>query len=99
MGTNLKIHYDNIGDILYLDTCQPYPEQESDELDLGIVARFHPQTAVIENLEILFFTKRLAQGKLFELPILAQFWAVPREDIVLGFQPPEMRQYTEFAVA
>ncbi len=24
---------------------------------------------------------------------------VPREDIVLGFQPPEMRQYTEFAVA
>ncbi len=24
---------------------------------------------------------------------------VPREDIVLGFQPPEMRQYTEFGVA
>ncbi len=24
---------------------------------------------------------------------------VPHEDIVLGFQPPEMRQYTEFAVA
>lgn len=24
---------------------------------------------------------------------------VPRDDIVLGFQPPEMRQYTEFAVA
>lgn len=24
---------------------------------------------------------------------------VPNEDIVLGFQPPEMRPYTEFAVA
>lgn len=24
---------------------------------------------------------------------------VPREDIVLGFRPPEMRPYTEFAVA
>ncbi len=24
---------------------------------------------------------------------------VPHEDIVLGFQPPEMRPYTEFAVA
>ncbi len=24
---------------------------------------------------------------------------VPKEDIVLGFQPPEMRQYTDFAVA
>ena len=24
---------------------------------------------------------------------------VPKEDIVLGFQPPSMRQYTEFAVA
>jgi hypothetical protein len=24
---------------------------------------------------------------------------VPREDIVLGFQPPQMRRFTEFAVA
>jgi hypothetical protein len=24
---------------------------------------------------------------------------VPREDIILGFQPPEMRPYTEFATA
>ncbi len=24
---------------------------------------------------------------------------VPKENIVLGFQPPEMRQYTDFAVA
>lgn len=24
---------------------------------------------------------------------------VPRDDIVLGFQPPKMRKYTEFAVA
>jgi hypothetical protein len=24
---------------------------------------------------------------------------VPKEQIVLGFRPPEMRQYTEFAVA
>jgi hypothetical protein len=24
---------------------------------------------------------------------------VPREDIVLGFQPPDLRQYTDFAIA
>lgn len=30
-------------------------------------------------------------------PLLAA--GVPSEDIVLGFQPPEMRQFTEFAVA
>jgi hypothetical protein len=24
---------------------------------------------------------------------------VPRQDIVLGFRPPELRQYTEFAVS
>jgi hypothetical protein len=24
---------------------------------------------------------------------------VPREDIVLGFQPPDLRQYTDFAAA
>jgi len=26
-------------------------------------------------------------------------YGVPNEDIVLGFQPPQMRQHTEFAVA
>jgi hypothetical protein len=64
--------YDKEGDILYLDTCLPYSEQESEELDYGIVARFNPHNNMIENLEILFFSQRVLQGNMFQLPILAQ---------------------------
>ena len=37
----------------------------------GIVARLNPSTGEIENLEILFFSKRLLEKTLFELPIIA----------------------------
>jgi hypothetical protein len=50
---------------------------------------------------------RLRQGKIYieedwtEEGIATDLLAagVPKEDIVLAFQPPEMREYTEFAVA
>ena len=50
---------------------------------------------------------RLKNGKIWieedgtDAPIAADLLAsgVPKEDIVLAWQPPEMRQYTEFAAA
>ena len=39
MEARLLVEYDRIGDILYLGTVSPYPEQESEELDYGVVAR------------------------------------------------------------
>ncbi len=53
MNSKLTIRYDKIGDILYLDQCSPYPEQESEEIGDEIVARFNPESGDIENLEIL----------------------------------------------
>ena len=41
MNSKLTIRYDKIGDILYLDQCSPYPEQESEEIGDEIVARFN----------------------------------------------------------
>jgi hypothetical protein len=73
MEANLMIEYDRVGDILYLGKTAPYPEQESEELDYGIVARLNPTTAEVENLEVLFFSTRLASGEILELPILAEF--------------------------
>jgi uncharacterized protein YuzE len=32
MTENLIIKYDPTGDILYINKCAPYPEQESEEL-------------------------------------------------------------------
>ena len=64
----LKFHYDQVGDILYVDKCLPYPEQESDEIGDEIVARLNPESGAIENIEVLFFSKRLMSSESIELP-------------------------------
>ena len=40
MEANLTFQYDRDADILYVNTCPPYPEQESEELADEIIARF-----------------------------------------------------------
>ncbi|MDE0019501.1 MAG: DUF2283 domain-containing protein [Candidatus Poribacteria bacterium] len=72
MKTNLTFQYDRDADILYVNTCAPYPEQESEELADEIIARFNPNTGDIENLEVLFFSTRLLREELFHLPIAAR---------------------------
>jgi uncharacterized protein YuzE len=42
MAENLTFRYDKIGDILYIDICPPYSEQETEELGDEIIARFNP---------------------------------------------------------
>lgn len=71
MAENLTFRYDKVGDILYIDTCLPYPEQETEELGDEIIARFNPSSEQIENLEILFFSKRLDTLQTLKLPINA----------------------------
>ena len=71
MDKNLKFRYDQVGDVLYIDICAPYAAQESEEIGDEIIARFNPNSGAIENLEILFFSKRLDRGTPFELPIYA----------------------------
>jgi uncharacterized protein YuzE len=71
MGTKLTFQYDRDADILYINTCPPYPEQESEELGDEIIARFNPKTGEIENIEVLFFSTRLLRKEFFQLPISA----------------------------
>lgn len=71
MGKNLTFQYDREADILYINTCPPYPEQESEELDDEIIVRLNPKTEEIENIEVMFFSTRLLRKELFQLPISA----------------------------
>lgn len=71
MAAKLSIQYDAVGDILMIDTVEPYEEQDSDDLGNEIVARFHPVSGAIENLEVLFFMNRVRGGERLELPIEA----------------------------
>jgi len=69
----LTVEYDREGDILYLGKRAPYPEQMSAELEYGVIARLNPDTQEVENLEVLFFSQRLADGETLRLPIFAEF--------------------------
>jgi uncharacterized protein YuzE len=73
MEKNLTFRYDQVGDILYIDVCSPYPEQESEEIGDEVIARFNPHSGEVENLEILFFSKRVEGRNSFQLPVEAAF--------------------------
>lgn len=71
MAEKLTFRYDREADILYIDKCPPYSEQESEELADEIIARLSPETGEVENLEVLFFSTRLLRSDMFELPVSA----------------------------
>ncbi len=64
-------------DILHIDKCPPYAEQESEELGDEVIARLNPETGEIDNLEVLFFSTRLLRGELFEFPVAAELQVAP----------------------
>jgi len=72
MEARLKFLYDREADILHIDKCLPYTEQESEEPGDEIVARLNPTTGEVENLEVLFFSTRLLRREMFELPVSAE---------------------------
>ena len=76
MEAKLKFKYDREADILHIDKCPPYREQESEELPDEIIARLNPKTGQVENLEVLFFSTRLLRSDLFELPVSADLHLV-----------------------
>ena len=73
MGAKLRFEYDREGDVLYINKCDPYPEQESEELGDDVVARLNPKTGDVENVEVLFFSTRLSRKDFFEIPLIADF--------------------------
>lgn len=69
MKNNMTVKYDPVSDTLYIDACEPYETQESDEIALGVIARTNPETGEVENLEVLHFQKRFEAGEAFEIPV------------------------------
>ena len=76
MEAKLSFKYDREADILHIDKCPPYAEQESEELGDDVIARLNPRTGEVENMEVLFFSTRLLRGDLFELPVSAELHVV-----------------------
>jgi hypothetical protein len=76
----LTLRYDTIGDILHVETCPPYAEQECDSLEDDIVGSYNPDTEELESLEILFFSKRFPRGALGAGVVLPFFVRGPKAD-------------------
>ena len=79
MEAKLRFKYDREVDILHIDKCPPYAEQESEELKDEVIARLNPDTGEVENLEVLFFSTRLLRSDLFELPVTADLRLANKE--------------------
>ena len=79
METRLTFRYDREADILHIDKCPPYAEQESEELGDEVIARINPKTDEVENLEVLFFSTRLLRTELFDLPVAADLRVARRQ--------------------
>ena len=71
MDKGLNFHYDREGDIMYINTRAPYPEQESEELDDEVIVRLNPSSKEVENIEILFYSSRLLRSNDIHLPLEA----------------------------
>ena len=92
MAQKLTLRYDVVGDILYVETCEPYAGQESDELEDEIIGRYNPETEELESVGILFFKKRFPRGALgpgLDLPFLARG---PKADPPFKIPPPRSRR-------
>lgn len=71
MDAKLSFKYNREADILYINKCQPYPQQDSEQLGDDVIARLNPKTGAVENIEMLFFSPRLLRDDLFEIPVIA----------------------------
>ena len=71
MGETLTIEYDKIGDILFIDECRPYAEQDSNEIGESLLARFNLETGEIETIEVLFFFSWLKKEGEIRIPVSA----------------------------
>ena len=61
---SVKLEYDPIGDILYLDIVPAYAGQQSREVSQGVLIRSNPETGVIESTEVQGFVARSRVGLL-----------------------------------
>ena len=69
MTAKLIFEYDRIGDILSVDVCAPYREQNTDDIEDMVVAKFNPHTDEVESFEVLFVSKRIISHEPFQLNI------------------------------
>ena len=60
----MKLEYDPIGDILYLESLPPYAAQCTREVAEGVLTRSNPKSGRVESTEVQSFVHRSTAGML-----------------------------------
>lgn len=84
MEAQLIFSYDRIGDILFIGRYCPYREQNSDDIEDMVIARFNPDTDEVESFEVLFVSRRITSHDPFQLDITVEPGAINDQPV-----PPE----------
>ena len=76
MGKEMKFSYDREADILYINFTEHYAGQETEELGDDVIVRLNPETGIVENMEVLFFSTRLLRNDMFRIPVAGEIHLV-----------------------
>ena len=76
MATTLRFEHDVAGNIMYIEKCPPYPEQDEDDIEDGVIARRRPDTDEVESVMILFYSSRILTREPLRLNILVAEGAI-----------------------
>lgn len=68
MDSVMKVHYDAIADILYIDLYPPTRDQIMREVSEGVLVRLQLSTGKLEGYEIHGFVARSEDAREFDLP-------------------------------
>ena len=69
MGEAMKLHYDPVADILYLQHCAPNKTQRVREVSEGVLVRLNAESGVIEGYEVHGWLARSRDGAPLSLPL------------------------------
>ncbi|MDE2785040.1 MAG: hypothetical protein OXL37_00100 [Chloroflexota bacterium] len=69
MAATLRFEHDVVGNIMYIEKCPPYPGQDEDDIEDGVIARRHPDTDEVESMMILFYSSRIVSREPLRLDI------------------------------
>ena len=69
MAATLRFEHDVVGNIMYIEKCPPYPGQDEDDIEDGVIARRHPDTDEVESMMILFYSSRIVSRDPIRLDI------------------------------
>ena len=88
MGERLILRYDQIGSFLFIEVCPPYADQDSDEIDDAVLARFNLKTGELESIEILFFQSWLKLEGEIRIPAVGAAFRPANAAAHNGATPP-----------